>query len=125
MLRQRVLSALWFVPLSVSLILIGGVPYALGVGIMLLIAGWELDGVFRKAGYGTFRPVLYGGISALALIPLTIGQLPIFLTVTLLLVAAALGMMGGYGRGETAAVLHFGFTLVGVFYLGWLGGHLI
>jgi phosphatidate cytidylyltransferase len=51
MLKTRFFSALVFVPLTLLMIFIGGIPYYIYIAIILGVATWEYWRLFKTMGF--------------------------------------------------------------------------
>lgn len=126
MVSTRLLSALWFIPLAVALIWIGGWLLTGGVIIAFTIAIFEYDSALRQGGFHPFRglliplPALIVTAQALNLLNQLQG-----IGLAVILMAAAVWMINAYEHGSAQALINFGLTLLGALYIGWLGAHFV
>ena len=126
MLAKRLIVSIILIPIGVSLIAIGGWPYALFIALILGTAGWEYGNIFRKLGFQPAAGLLIAGPAALALIRLFPG-----------LTAGVEGLLSGlvlaamayhlfrYEKGRDQAATDFVVTLGGIIYLGLVGSYLV
>ncbi|CAG1013244.1 phosphatidate cytidylyltransferase [Anaerolineae bacterium] len=126
MVRTRVLSALWFIPLAVITIWIGGWFLTGVVMIAFTLAIIEYDSALRQGGFRPFQGLL---IPLPALI-ITAQALNILnqvqgIGLAAVLMIAAVWMINAYEHGSAQALINFGLTLLGTFYIGWLGAHFV
>lgn len=124
-LSQRLIVAIILVPLGVWLITLGGWPYALFIGLILGIAAWEYQRLFRV---GSFRPstvLVVGGTLALVFSRALWGdKVAALLLSGLILLAMALQVVD-FRHSQATAAMDFSINLGGLLYLGWLGSYLI
>jgi phosphatidate cytidylyltransferase len=123
MFRQRVLSALIFVPLFLGLAWLGGIYFELFLLLVLAFAGFEYSRMLQRSGYKVSYPLMIIAISALVL-------LRMFLTswVEPLAWTVILALLGGfslwqYERGDDKAFVSLGLQVFGVFFIGVLGAY--
>lgn len=126
MLRTRLLSAAVFIPLAVVLLILGGWVYAVAVGIVLAICGFEYVAMMRRGGYQPYQRTmvfvmaLIVGIQGAGLTTLVLGPgLAAFLLV------AMVAMLAAYSNGDKLPAVNFGLTVGGTLYIGWLGAHAV
>jgi phosphatidate cytidylyltransferase len=121
-LTRRVLSAALFLPLILGVTWIGGWAYLVFLELLVVLGLVEF---FRMARHKGAEPHGRSGVAAgMALVGLmTLGHPAasgLAVTVFFLLVLV-LELRRGHPAGSVA---NLGATVLGVFYVGWLGGHL-
>ncbi len=125
MLKQRLLVAIFLLPLFILLVSMGGWPYDLLIVAALGVAAWEYWRIFKLGGYTPSPVVLIGGVVLLAVARAISGFAWTDWLITLLVILAmAVEVLNCHGQVEKAA-LNFTISLAGIFYLGWLGSYLI
>jgi phosphatidate cytidylyltransferase len=125
MLRQRLLVLIPLIPAAVAFIFIGGLPYTIGVALVLGTAGWEFWRMFNHGGYKPSAFLLIAGPSAFVFTRHFFGFQYSDALITLLLFAAMAIHLVNFEHGCQTSALDFGITLGGLFYLGWLGAYFI
>lgn len=125
MLRQRLLLTILLLPVIVFFIWQGGWLFAAGVATVLILAGIEFAGMYRREGQRPSRFLILGGVTALVLARwLTAFELTAEVLTGLILVAMSWHLLD-YERGAQRSGTDFALTLTGVLYLGWLGAYLV
>ncbi len=124
MLLKRVIVALIGIPLLLSLVYIGGLPFLCLVLLIIILGLKEFYNLVQKQGVAPLKIV--GIIGALALgtgIYLNAGNLEIGFFLTIIILTLFLVRLSTQKIEGTA--LDISVTLLGVFYVGWLISHLI
>ena len=122
MLRQRVLSALIFVPLFLGLAWLGGMVFNVFLAVVLVFAGSEYSRLLRDSGYKVSSPLVILSIGVLALLRMLSNAWMEPLAWTLILTALALFSLWQYEHGDDKAFFSLGLQVFGVFLIGGLGG---
>lgn len=123
MLKQRVLSALIFVPVSLCLVYLGGAAFNLFWIGVLVFAGIEFVRMVRKAGFQLSYPLLIGMIVVLSLLRWRYGLsfdsavLPGFF-----LVCGAYAIWQ-FEQGDEKALQNLALHIFGAIYIGVLGSY--
>jgi len=123
MLRQRVLSALIFVPLFLGLVWLGGIYFDLFLLVVLAYAGFEYTRMLKNSGYKVSYPLMIAAISMLVLLRIFLpaGLEPLAWTVILLLLGSY--SLWQYEHGNEKAFISLGLQVFGVFFIGVLGAY--
>ncbi|MFH1239198.1 MAG: phosphatidate cytidylyltransferase [bacterium] len=121
MISQRIMVALFGIPLILFLIYLGSVPF---LGLVLLIVALGLSEFYslvQKHGYVPFKVI--GVLTAMILVLSVYLNMDtkIFLTTFILL----LFLMRLYTLKIEGAILDISITVLGVIYVGWLISYLI
>jgi phosphatidate cytidylyltransferase len=125
MLISRFLVALVLVPIGLALIVFGGIPYLLMVALLMSLAAWEYQRLFRAGG---LRPA--GALLILGALLIVVGRaLDGFNSfpwiVSLLILSSMTYHLVAYECGRDQAATDLGVTITGALYIGWLGAYLI
>lgn len=123
MLRQRVLSALIFVPLFLGLVWLGGIYFDFFLLVVLAYAGFEYTRMLHNSGYKVSYPLMIAAIGMLVLlrILLTAWVEPLAWTVILVLLGSY--SLWQYEHGDEKAFISLGLQVFGVFFIGVLGAY--
>jgi len=125
MLKTRALVAVIALPILLAVALIGGVVFAVIVGLALLIGGDEFVRLMRQ---GHFNPPEW---LVLALIALPVAsrwfEEPQWREpgMILLLIAGVFYAIWGMERGQAQSVINVMLAVFGGLYIGWLGSMLL
>ena len=125
MLLKRVLVAIVLLPIGVALILIGGIPYALMVALILGIAAWEFVQLFHAGGLRPSGVVVVAGTLLLVFARALSGFEGSDWLVSLVVLASMAYHLVSFERGRDQSATDFGITLAGILYMGWIGAYLI
>jgi len=120
--RSRVLIAALLIPTIIVITWIGGIVFALVVGVAALLATWEF---FRLMEKGGFRPLWPMGLVLTLLLILNaflphLRLLPLALSAWLIITTT-----WQLFRRTPYPVVDWALTLTGGFYIGWLISHFI
>jgi phosphatidate cytidylyltransferase len=127
-LPVRILSAVLFIPVLIALAWVGGLAY---LGFTLLVVGLALREFYRMMEAKGVTPHWKSGFFASLLIPIglyvrlrsrRVEEWHVAGLLTVLLVAILLAELRR-GAGKQA-VVNLAATVLGVFYIGWLGSHI-
>ena len=121
MLSQRVKAAFIFVPLILFFMFIGGWAFNAFIAILLTLAILEYRQVCQKFGYDLPAPILLLGVSLFIIQRWFFVDQYLGLTLTTVIIMAAVTALVQYERGQTKAALNFTLLLSGILYLGWVG----
>lgn len=125
MLTERLLVALAIVPFGVGFALLGGWPYTIAVALVLGVAAWEFQNIFRQGGYQPAVSVLIPGVVLLVLVRGAWGFERLGLVWSLLAIFALGVHTLQFERGIEQAGTNFAITVAGLLYIGWLGSYLV
>ncbi len=122
-IAERVLASFIFIPCLIVIARRGGYYYLALINIMILIGLWEFYRMMEAKGLKPYRAM--GILSGLALSWYVFFQQGVYanLLMTVIFIGIMILELGRKERG--LAVYHISVTLFGVFYIGWLGSHLI
>jgi phosphatidate cytidylyltransferase len=125
MLRQRVLVVLVLLPIGLIFILVGGWLFAAGIALIMGLAAYEYDRLFRVAGLRPGLPVLLALVVLLSMSRhvLGFGFTPEWLALAAL--AAMTWHLIDYERGAPTSGTDLGVTLGGIVYVGWIGAYFV
>lgn len=125
MLRDRILVAVFLIPIFAWIIATGGWAFSLSITIILALAAWEYGLLIRKAGLEPSPTLLALSVIALCAIRYLGG----FQDSALVLAGISLGLITWhlvrYERGAERSGSDFAISLGSVVYLGWIGSYLI
>ncbi|MFQ5747319.1 MAG: phosphatidate cytidylyltransferase [Gemmatimonadota bacterium] len=107
------------IPLSALVVYVGGVPFAAGLGLLALIATWELGRMLRTRGHRMVTPLAMAGAAGFPLAVLWF-QAPGAWLVTAALVITAAGTAALRVRPAEGPFVATALTVVGALYLGGL-----
>jgi len=125
MLLQRVLVSLVLLPIGLTLIYFGGIPFMLFIAVLLGAAAWEYARLFRVDEHhpsgiltvlGTVAIILGRGLNSFESAHWILGGF-ILTSMVYHLIA--------YERGRDQSGTDFTITLSGALYLGWIGSYLL
>lgn len=120
MLLHRVLSALVGIPLLVWLLLLGGVPWLLSVGIVSAIGMGEMFNIVEKTDRNPLR--ILGWISVLLImIQNVLAPEQPGLVIAIIISFHLLLMVFGYNKIHLADI---GISIFAILYVGWFMSHL-
>ena len=122
MLKQRVLSAVIFVPVVFGLAYLGGLPFDIFLALILSIAGSEYARMVKHGGYQVSPILMIGAILGLLLCQiLGTTDLLIYVLMALLAVFAVYALVK-YEQDDKQAFQSLAIQFFGIFYIGTLGG---
>jgi phosphatidate cytidylyltransferase len=126
MLAKRLIVSIILIPIGISLIAVGGWPFASFVALILGTAGWEYGTIFRKLGFQPATALVIAGPAALALIRLFPGLAGgVEALLSILVLAAMAYHLFQYEKGRDQAATDFAVTAGGIIYLGLIGSFLV
>ncbi len=125
MLVKRLLSIAVLVPLVIGAVIIGDIPAAVVVGIIVAIAAWELWRLFKDGGYDpSLVLMLATTLGTYVLLPYF--ALPYFLAfLAVILLVAIFWHTIDYERGRNTSAVDFSATITGGLYVGVGGAFII
>jgi phosphatidate cytidylyltransferase len=122
MLKQRVLSAIVFVPIFLGLGYLGGLVFDLFLALVLSIAGFEYARMMKHAGFQGSAILMIAAILALLLCQiLGASDFMIYILMAILAIFAVYALVK-YEQDDTQAFQSLAIQLFGIFYIGVLGG---
>lgn len=130
-MRQRIITAIFLIPVGIAAIYFGGLFYISLILILLALAAWEYSNLFQAGDFQPSTIIIVGGTLAFA-----INQaIPYFNTqadpndaswLAALILLISLGYhLFQFERGRDAAATDFAITVSGAFYIGFLGSYLL
>jgi phosphatidate cytidylyltransferase len=125
MLVKRTLVALILLPIGIALIVIGGVPYALLIALVLALAAWEYSRLFHQGSLQPATFLVIGGAILLVAGRAWNGFESSPWIISLLVLVSMTYHLVAYERGRDQSATDMGVTLAGILYLGWIGAYLI
>ena len=125
MLASRTLVVLVLLPAGLAFIAIGGVPYFLLVALVLVLASWEYQKLFRAGGLQPAGVLVVGGVLLIVSARNLDGFNSAPWILSLLILASMAYHLVVYELGRDQAATDFGVTISGALYVGWLGAYLV
>jgi len=123
-LLPRLLTAAVGLPVVIALVLIGGIPFAVALALLLAVGVFEFC---HAAGYGSRRPEVWlGAALAAALVPAVYGNTD--LRAGILAATAMLALLAAVARADVTPDQRPPIWLVlpaAMLWIGWLGVHLL
>ena len=125
MLGKRILVTVILLPIGIFLIILGGVPYALMIALILGLAAWEYVKLFRAGGLQPAGFLIPAGVLLLLAGRVINGFLSAPWLISLLILVSMTYHLIAYERGQEQPGTNLGLTLAGIFYIGWIGSYFI
>jgi len=125
MLRQRLISIAFILPVGLALVIIDGWPFYLFIMLIVGLAAWEYGRMFQTGGYNPARPLIIAGALLLVLLRALFGFTYTDLALTGIVLAAMLWHLIAAQHGAEKNGTNLAITLGGILYLGWLGSYLV
>jgi phosphatidate cytidylyltransferase len=125
MLAKRVLVTLVLLPIGLGMILLGGRIFAAFVALVMGLAAWEYQNLFRAGGLQPAGFLLIGGAVILVLGREFDGFASAGWIISLLVLFCMAYHLATYEAGRDQAGTDFSVTLSGALYIGWLGAYLV
>lgn len=122
MLKQRVLSALIFVPIFFGLAYLGGVIFDTFLVLILSIAGFEYVRMMKSGGYQASTFLMISAILALLLCQILDGKDFIIHILVVLLAVFSVCTLVKFEQNDKQAFQSLAIQFFGIFYIGILGG---
>jgi len=120
---KRVLASMIFIPCLIVIARRGGYYYLALIDIVILIGLWEFYRMMEAKGLKPYK--MMGILSGLALSWYVFFQQGIYANVLLSVIFIGIMVLELARKEKGLAVYHISVTLFGVFYVAWLGSHLI
>jgi phosphatidate cytidylyltransferase len=124
-MNDRLLVAIILLPIGAVFIAMGGVPYALVVAIILSLAAWEYNRLFRLGKYQPAVAILIGGALAFTITRYFFDFRYAAALLSTFSLAAMTFHLIAYELGRDQAAADFAITVGGLIYIGWIGAYLI
>lgn len=125
MLVKRVLVALVLLPMGLALIAWGGAPYYAFIALILALAAWEYVQLFRAGGHRPAGALVMAGVLSFVVGRAWTGFAQVDWMASLFILAGTTVHLVAYERGRDQAATDFSLTLLGGFYIGFLGAYFI
>lgn len=122
-MTKRILASAIFLPCLVIIARRGGFYYLALVDIMILVGLWEFYRMMEAKGLKPYKGI--GILSGLALSWYIFFQQGIYANFFLSIVFLVVMVMELMRKERGLAVYHISVTIFGVFYVAWLGSHLV
>jgi phosphatidate cytidylyltransferase len=120
---KRIVASAIFIPCLVIIARRGGYYYFGLINIMILIGLWEFYKMMEAKGLKPYKAM--GILSGLALTWYVFFQQGIYANLFLSVMFIGIMVLELARKEKGLAVYHISVTVFGVFYIGWLGSHLI
>jgi phosphatidate cytidylyltransferase len=120
---KRIIASVIFIPCLIIIARRGGYYYLALIDIMILIGLWEFYKMMEAKGLKPYKAM--GILSGLALSWYVFFQQGIYANLFLSIVFIGIMVLELARKEKGLAVYHISVTVFGVFYIGWLGSHLI
>jgi phosphatidate cytidylyltransferase len=122
-LAMRLLTAAIGVPVVVACSLMGGTPFLVAMNLVILFGLFEFYRMMEAKGIRPYKTV---GIAAgLGVSWYVYFQGGVFSSLFITLVLLIIMVLELFRRDGDLAVFHISSTILGVFYVAWLGSHII
>ncbi|MCU0639124.1 MAG: phosphatidate cytidylyltransferase [Candidatus Krumholzibacteria bacterium] len=122
-LPRRLLMAAIFIPCLLLIARRGGIYYLVLIDLILLVGLYEFYGMMQAKGLSPYRVI--GMLSGIAIPWYIFYQQGIYANFLLSLIFTGIMAMELFRREKGLAVYHISVTVFGVFYIAWLGSHLL
>ena len=120
---KRVLASIIFIPCLIIIARRGGFYYLALIDIMILVGLWEFYTMMEAKGLRPYKTM--GFLSGLALSWYVFFQQGIYANLLMSVIFMGIMVLELARRDKGMAVYHISVTLFGVFYVAWLGSHLL
>ncbi len=124
-LRQRLITADVFVPITALLTLVGGIPFVLFVGFIICVAAWEIWRIFKSGGYSPSLTIMIAFSAILVVMRFFFGLDHIDIWIAALLIVAAFAHTLQQQRSEPKTASNLAITVFGTAYVALLGSYAI
>lgn len=122
-IARRILASAIFLPCLIIIARRGGFYYLALIDIMILVGLWEFYMMMEAKGLRPYKTI--GILSGLALSWYVFFQQGIYANFFLSVVFMGVMALELARREKGLAVYHISVTIFGVFYVAWLGSHLV
>lgn len=120
---KRVLASVIFIPCLIVIARRGGYYYLGLVDVMILVGLWEFYQMMEAKGLRPHKTM--GFLSGLALSWYVFFQQGVYANLLLTIIFIGIMVLELMRKEKGLAVYHISVTVFGVFYVAWLGSHLI
>lgn len=122
-LAPRLLTASVGVPVVIVCSLVGGIPFLLAMNLVIGAGLFEFYRMMQAIGIRPYRTV--GVVAGLVVSWYVYFQGGVFSGLFITIVLVAIMVLELFRRDGEFAVFHISSTIFGVFYVAWLGSHVI
>jgi phosphatidate cytidylyltransferase len=122
-IAKRVFASIIFIPCLIIIARRGGYYYLALIDIMILIGLWEFYKMMEAKGLRPYKTM--GILSGLALSWYVFFQQGVYANLLLSVIFIGIMVLELTRKDKGLAVYHISVTVFGVFYIAWLGSHLI
>ena len=122
-IMKRIIASLIFIPCLIIIARRGGYYYLALINIMIFIGLWEFYRMMEAKGLKPYKAM--GIMSGLALSWYIFFQQGVYANLFLSIIFIGIMVLELARKEKGLAVYHISVTVFGVFYIGWLGSHLI
>ncbi|MBD3347649.1 MAG: phosphatidate cytidylyltransferase [Candidatus Eisenbacteria bacterium] len=122
-LTMRLLTAAVGVPAVIVCSLVGGYPFILAINFVIGLGLYEFYRMLESKGIKPYKTV--GVVAGLVVAWYVYFQGGFFSSLFITLVLLTIMVLELFRRDGELAVYHISSTIFGVFYVGWLGSHVI
>ncbi len=120
---KRILASIIYIPCLIIIARRGGFYYLALIDIMILVGLWEFYKMMEAKGLRPYKAI--GIISGLALSWYIFFQQGVYANFFLSIIFFLIMTLELVRKEKGLAVYHISVTIFGVFYVAWLGSHLI
>ncbi|MBN1163333.1 MAG: phosphatidate cytidylyltransferase [Candidatus Krumholzibacteriota bacterium] len=122
-LAKRLLASFVFIPCLLIIAHRGGLYYLILIDMVIMIGMWEFYKMMEAKGLNPYKVI--GIVSGIALSWYVFFQQGIYANFLLSLIFMGIMILELVRSEKGLAVYHISVTIFGVFYVAWLGSHLI
>jgi phosphatidate cytidylyltransferase len=122
-LVRRLTTAAIGVPVAIVCSLVGGIPFLIAVNLVILFGLVEFYRMMEAKGIRPYKTV--GVAAGLGVSWYVYFQGGVFSSLFITLVLLIIMVLELFRRDGELAVFHISSTILGVFYVAWLGSHII
>lgn len=122
-LVRRLVTAAIGVPVAIVCSLVGGIPFLIAVNLVILFGLVEFYRMMEAKGIRPYKTVGVG--AGLGVSWYVYFQGGVFSSLFITLVLLIIMVLELFRRDGDLAVFHISSTILGVFYVAWLGSHII
>lgn len=117
------MTAAFGVPAAIICSLVGGIPFLLAINLVIGVGLFEFYRMMEAKGIRPFKTV--GVIAGLVVAWYVYFEGGFYASLFLTLVLIAIMVLELFRRDGELAVFHISSTIFGIFYVAWLGSHVI
>lgn len=122
-LARRLVTAAIGLPVAIVCSLVGGIPFLIAVNLVILFGLVEFYRMMEAKGIRPYKTV--GVAAGLGVSWYVYFQGGVFSSLFITLVLLIIMVLELFRRDGELAVFHISSTILGVFYVAWLGSHII